>query len=84
MKDLGEAKKILGIKTTRDKERGKICLTHKQYLKKILQCFNISEQSKHVSNPLAPHIKLSASLSPCSLKNESVCLEFHMLMMLVV
>ena len=26
--DLGEAKKILGMKITRDREEGKICLTH--------------------------------------------------------
>ena len=49
MKDLGEAKKILGMEITRDKEGGKIFLTHKQYLKKVLQCFDISEKSKHVS-----------------------------------
>ena len=49
MKDLGEAKKILGMESTRDKEGGKIFLTHKQYLKKVLQCFDISEKSKHVS-----------------------------------
>ena len=41
MKDLGEAKKILGMEITRDREGGKICLTHKQYMKKVLQCFDI-------------------------------------------
>ena len=29
MKDFGEAKKILGMEITRDKEGDKICLTHK-------------------------------------------------------
>ena len=66
MKYLGETKKILGIEITRDKEEGKICLTHKQYLKKVLRCFNILENSKHVSTPLTPHMKHSASLSPSS------------------
>ena len=66
MKDLGEAKKILGMEITRDREGCKICLTQKQYLKKVLNCFNISEKSKHVSTPLNPHMKLSASLSPSS------------------
>ena len=28
MKDLSDAKKILGMEITRDRERGKICLTH--------------------------------------------------------
>ena len=65
MKDLGEAKKILGMEIIRDRG-GKICLTQKQYLKKVLQCFDISEKLKHVSTPLAPHMKLSASLSPSS------------------
>ena len=63
MKDLGEERKILGIKITRDREGGKICLTYKQYLKKVLQCFNISEKLKHLSTRLAPHMKLSAPLS---------------------
>ncbi|KAL4271878.1 hypothetical protein GQ457_13G029750 [Hibiscus cannabinus] len=34
MKDLGEAKKILGMEISRDRRRGKLCLTQKQYLKK--------------------------------------------------
>ncbi|KAE8701188.1 Detected protein of confused Function [Hibiscus syriacus] len=34
MKDLGEAKKILGMKISRDRQRGKLCLTQKQYLRK--------------------------------------------------
>ena len=38
---MGEAKKILGMEITRDREGGKICLTQKQYMKKVLQCFAI-------------------------------------------
>ena len=64
MKDLGEAKKILGMEISRDRGKGKVCLTQKQYLMKVLQRFGVSEQSKPVSTPLAPHFKLSASLSP--------------------
>ena len=37
MKDLGEAKKILGMEIARNKQRGTLCLTQKQYLKKALQ-----------------------------------------------
>ena len=66
MKDLGEAKKILGMEISRDRKRGKLCLTQKQYLKKVLQCFGLHSNSKHVSTPLAPHLKLSAQLSPKS------------------
>ncbi|KAL5865755.1 hypothetical protein ACOSQ3_003269 [Xanthoceras sorbifolium] len=64
MKDLGEAKKILGMEISRDREKGKLCLTQSQYLKKVLQRFGMNEQTKPVSTPLAPHFKLSAQLSP--------------------
>ena len=36
MKDLGEAKKILGMEIERDGQRGTLCLTQKQYLNKVL------------------------------------------------
>ena len=64
MKDLGEAKKILGMEIARDRQRGTLCLTQKQYLKKVLQRFGMSEMTKPVSTPLAPHFKLSASQCP--------------------
>ena len=48
-------------------------MTHKQYLTKVLHCFDISKKSKHVSAPLASHMKLSASLSP-SLDDERECM----------
>ncbi|KAE8708956.1 hypothetical protein F3Y22_tig00110332pilonHSYRG00622 [Hibiscus syriacus] len=64
MKDLGEAKKILGMEICRDRQRWKLCLTQKQYLRKVLQCFGMNENTKHVSIPLASHLKLSSQLSP--------------------
>ena len=64
MKDLGEAKKILDTEIARDRQRGTLCLTQKQYLKKVLQRFGMSEKTKPVSTPLAPHFKLSASQCP--------------------
>lgn len=64
MKDLGEAKKILGMEINRDRERGKLWLTQKQYLKKVLQRFGMHEDTKPVSTPLTPHLKLSSRLSP--------------------
>ena len=60
MKDLGKAKKILGMEISRDRERGKLWLSQKQYLKKILQRFGMYDDTKHVSIPLAPHSKLSS------------------------
>ena len=41
MKDLEETKNILGMKVSRDRERNKLWLSQKQYLKKILQSFDI-------------------------------------------
>ena len=64
MKDLGEAKKILGMEIKRDSAKGTICLTQTQYLKTVLQRFGIDNKSKPVSTPLAPHFKLSALMSP--------------------
>ena len=64
MKDLGEAKKILGLEIHRDRVQGKICLSQKQYLKKILYRFGMDAKTKPVSTPLASHFKLSAAMSP--------------------
>ncbi|KAM2077718.1 hypothetical protein ACFX1R_025466 [Malus domestica] len=64
MKDLGEARKILGMEIERDGAKSKISPCQKQYLKKVLQRFRMNENSKPVSTPLASHFKLSASMSP--------------------
>ena len=64
MKDLGEAKKILGMEISRDRKLGRLYLNQKQYLKMVLKRFVMNEQSKPVSTPLAPHSKLSASVCP--------------------
>ena len=52
MKDLGEAKKVIDMEIERDRKGGKISLTQKGYLKKILQKFNINDDTKSVSTPL--------------------------------
>ena len=64
MKDLGEAKKILGMEIKRNKMKGTISLTQTQYLKIILQRFGIDDKTKPVSTPLALHFKPSALMSP--------------------
>ena len=48
MKDLGEARKVLGMEITRDRRAGRISLTQKGYLEKVLQRFNISKDTKSV------------------------------------
>ena len=63
MKDLGKAKKILGIEIIRDRKIGRLCLTQRIYLKKVLQRFGTNEKLKPMSTPLTPHFKLSTSLS---------------------
>ena len=62
MKDLSEVKKVLGIEIERDWKSGKVSLTQKGYLKKILHKFNINDDTRFVSTPLAPHFKLKATM----------------------
>ena len=64
MKDLGEAKMILGMEIVRDRKLGKLCLTQKQYLRRVLKCFRFDKQTKRVSTPLASQFKISAAMSP--------------------
>jgi len=63
MKDLGEAKKVLGMEIQRDWKGDKVSLTQKKYSKKVLQKFNINGDTKSVRIPLAPHFKLKATMS---------------------
>ena len=65
MKDLGATKKILGMEIHRDRQAGKLFLSQKNYIEKVLERFNM-QQSKPVSTPLAAHFKLLATLSPKS------------------
>ena len=67
MKDLGEAK-VLGMEIERDRKGGKVSLTHKAYLKKVLQKFNINGDTKSVSTLLAPRFKLKATMSPITVE----------------
>jgi hypothetical protein len=63
IKDLGEAKKILGMEITRERAKGIVCLTQKQYLK-VVKCFGMDDNTKPTTTPLAPHFKLSPVMSP--------------------
>jgi len=64
MKDLGEAKRVLGMKIDKDRKKDIVSLTQKRYLQKILQKFNIQSDPMSISTPLTPHFKLAATLSP--------------------
>jgi len=68
MKDLGETKKVLGMEIERDWKSGKVSLTQKGYFKNVLQKFNINDDRKSVSTPLAPHFKLKSIMSPITVE----------------
>jgi hypothetical protein len=63
MKDLGAAKKILGMEITRDRKFGLLFFSQHGYIQKVLHRFNMHD-SKPVSTLIAPHFKLSSSQSP--------------------
>jgi hypothetical protein len=58
MKDLGVAKKILGMRITRGMENRKLTLTRGEYINKVLERFRM-QNSKPISTPLEIHFKLT-------------------------
>uniref|UniRef100_A0A2N9EMG6 CCHC-type domain-containing protein n=1 Tax=Fagus sylvatica TaxID=28930 RepID=A0A2N9EMG6_FAGSY len=60
MKDLGAAKKILGMEIHRDRGARKLWLSQKNYIRKVLEKFSMLD-AKPVSTPLANHFRLSGS-----------------------
>jgi hypothetical protein len=63
MKDLGVAKKILGMRITRDKKNHKLTLSQGEYIEKVLERFRIQNE-KPISTPLANHFKLTKEMCP--------------------
>ena len=63
MKDLGEAKHLLGMTISRDREKGKVWLVQTAYIQKTLKKFNMHE-SKPVSTPCDTNSRLSANMEP--------------------
>lgn len=63
MKELGAAKKILGMEIRRDRQAGKLFLSQQKYIKRVLDRFNMNN-CKPVSTPLAAHFKLSSEFCP--------------------
>ncbi|KAF5775409.1 putative RNA-directed DNA polymerase [Helianthus annuus] len=63
MKELGDAKKILGMEICRDRQLKKLKLTQSAYVKKILENYRM-EGCKAVKTPLGAHFKLSLQDSP--------------------
>ncbi|KAK2991311.1 hypothetical protein RJ640_024576 [Escallonia rubra] len=69
IKDLGSAKKILGMEIHRDRKAGKLWVTQKSYVKKVLERFSMFNV-KPVSKSLGAHFQLSSQL--CSSTEEDV------------
>ena len=65
MKDLGPAKKILGMKVIRDKKKKELWLSQERYIEKVLEIF-IMSMAKPVVSPLAGYFKLSSKQFPIS------------------
>jgi len=65
MKDLREAKKILGMEISRDTSTSKLWLSQENYVFKMLKRFNIAE-ARPVTTPLVDHFMLSSSQCPYS------------------
>jgi hypothetical protein len=63
MKDLGAAKKILGMRITRDRKNCKLTLSQGEYTEKVLERFRM-QNAKPVSTPLASHFKLTKEMCP--------------------
>ncbi|KAH9744680.1 hypothetical protein KPL70_003806 [Citrus sinensis] len=63
IKDLGPAKKILGMQLHRNRNIGTLFLSQEEYIIRVLDKFGIAN-SKPVQTPLAPHFGLSEQLCP--------------------
>ena len=63
MKDLGGAKKILGISITKNRNNSTMKLSQFPYIQKVISKFSM-ENAKEANVPLGGHYKLSADQSP--------------------
>jgi hypothetical protein len=63
IKGLGAAKKILGMRITRDRKNCNLTLSQGEYIDKVLERFRMKNE-KLVSTPLASHFKLTNEICP--------------------
>ena len=52
MKDLGVVKQILGMRIIRDKANGTLKLSQSEYVKKVLNRFNMNEAKPYYNTPI--------------------------------
>jgi hypothetical protein len=63
VKNLGVAKKFLGMKITRYRKNCKLTLSPSKYIEKVLEWFRMQNE-KSISTPLANHFKLDKEMCP--------------------
>ena len=78
MNDLGVAKKILGIKISRDRKNRTLTLSQDNYVEKVSQHFSM-ENAKVVSSPLPSHLKLTKEMCPKTQEEEDKMSKLPML-----
>ena len=69
IKDLGSARRILGMDITRDRDEGILWLSQEDYVKRVLQKYQI-ERSRTTSVPLFQQTKLSKEQCPRNQEEE--------------
>ncbi|KAJ4721737.1 Retrovirus-related Pol polyprotein from transposon TNT 1-94 [Melia azedarach] len=69
MKDLGAARKILGMEIYRDRSKKKLFLSQKGYIQKILSRFGMST-AKPIDTPSAANAHLSIAFAPKSVEEK--------------
>lgn len=60
MKDLGDAKKILRIEISQDREKGTLMVTQEDYMMKVFGNYNM-DKSKSLSTPLEEQFRLTSA-----------------------
>lgn len=70
MKDLGPARRILGMDIIRDRNKGTLILSQESYIEKVLRNFGMSD-SKPVQTPIGCHFKLSITKEEDKAETES-------------
>ncbi|GKB99579.1 retrovirus-related pol polyprotein from transposon TNT 1-94 [Tanacetum coccineum] len=63
VKDLGAARKILGMEIIRDRKHGKLFLSQKSYIEKIISRFGTSSE-KSVNTPSSANFRLFTTCAP--------------------
>lgn len=70
MKDMGAAKKILGMEIRRERSNRKLFLSQKGYIERVIERFGM-QNAKSVVTPLAPHFRLSGKQSPTTAEQKA-------------